>query len=67
MTRVSFSGKEVSLSYIWRWYQETEKAINHYKIQVIDSLTSGARMPDTFLSMTKDEIIEHFAGQLEEL
>jgi hypothetical protein len=29
MTRVSFSGQEVSLSYIWQWYQETENAINH--------------------------------------
>ena len=27
MTRVSFSGQEVSLSYIWQWYQGTEKAI----------------------------------------
>jgi hypothetical protein len=67
MTRVSFSGKEVSLSYIWQWYKETEKAINHYKIKVIDSLTSNTRMPDLFLSMTKDEIIEHFTGQQEEL
>ncbi len=67
MTRVSFSGQEVSLSYIWQWYQETEKAINHYKIMVINSLTSGARMSDTFLSMTKDEIIEHFTEQKEEL
>ena len=67
MTRVSFSGQEVSLSYVWQWYQETEKAINHYKILVINSLTSGARMPDTFLSMTKDEILEHFTGQQEEL
>ncbi|MDM8561249.1 hypothetical protein [Candidatus Parabeggiatoa sp. HSG14] len=67
MTRVSFSGQEISLSYIWQWYQETEKAINHYKIMVINSLTSSVNMPDTFLSMTKDEILEHFAEQQEEL
>ncbi len=67
MIRVSFSGQEVSLSYIWQWYQETEKTINHYKIIVINSLTSGACMQDTFLSMTKDEIIEHFTEQQEEL
>jgi hypothetical protein len=67
MTRVSFSHQELTLSEVWQWYQNLDSAIDCYQTEVINALLSGKKVADIFLGMTKEEIIEDFVWQTEEL
>ena len=67
MTKVSLSHQELTLSEVWQWYQKMDSAIDHYQTEVINALLSGKEVSDIFLGMTKEEIIEDFIWQTEEL
>jgi hypothetical protein len=66
MTKVSFSSQALSLSEIWQWYQHEDKALDDYQAKIIKANVSGVNVPD-FFGMAKDEIIEYFSWQKEEL
>jgi len=67
MTKVSLSHQELTLSEVWQWYQILDHAIDHYQIEVTNALLSGREVSDIFLGMVKEEIIEYFVWQTEEL
>ena len=67
MTKVSLSHQELTLSEVWQWYQNLDSAIDHYQIEVTNALLSGKEVSDIFLGMTKEEIINYFIWQTEEL
>jgi len=64
---VSLSHQELTLSEVWQWYQNLDNAIDYYQIEVTNALLSGKEVSDIFLGMTKEEIIDYFVWQTEEL
>ncbi len=66
MTKVSFSSQELSLSKVWRWYQEMDKALDDYQTEIINTRTEEISV-SVFFGMAKNEIIEEFTWQKNEL
>lgn len=67
MNRVSFSDETVSISYVWKWYQDIKSAIIHYETKVIRDLLSGEEVSRSFWGMTPTEITGYFSEHKIEL
>lgn len=57
---LSLSGKEQTLSDVWRWYDEINSTLENRKLSVKKAMLSGAPVPEIFVGMTGKEIDSHF-------
>ena len=67
MSRITFSGENVSLSYIWEWYQVSEKAMRGERKRVLDALTTDSDVEDFFVGMTGEDVDGYFQEYKREL
>ena len=67
MNRVTFSGENVSLSYIWEWYQVSEKAIHRERKRVLDALSTDNDVGDFFVGMNREDVDGYFQEYKREL
>ena len=67
MSRITFSGENVSLSYIWEWYQVSEKAMRGERKRVLDALTTDRDVEDFFVGMTGEDVDGYFQEYKREL
>ncbi len=56
MSRITFSGENVSISYVWEWYRVSEKAIREERKRVVDSLLTKDAIEDRFVGMNREDI-----------
>ncbi|RKZ48958.1 MAG: hypothetical protein DRR08_31340 [Candidatus Parabeggiatoa sp. nov. 2] len=61
------SGEQLSLTKIWKWYEETEQAIDIYQQEVTHALVSGKCVSKTFSGMTRKDINPYFFQHKKEL
>jgi hypothetical protein len=67
MSKVTFSGRHVSISYIWEWYQETEKALRAERKRILDALISHSSIEEVFIGMTREDVYDYFDEHNREL
>jgi hypothetical protein len=67
MSRITFSGENVSISYVWEWYRVSEKAIRGERKRVLDSLLTKDAIEDRFVGMNREDIESYFEAHLREL
>lgn len=66
--KISFSGKERTLNFIWDWFIDQKEAINDLSIKIKNSIISGNYdVRDFFLGKSIDEIESYFQELLVEL
>jgi hypothetical protein len=59
--------QHVSISYIWKWYQETEKALRAEKKRILDALISHGYIEEVFFGMTREDVDNYFEEHKREL
>lgn len=67
MSKVTFSDQRVSISYIWEWYQETEKALRVERKRILDALISHSYIEGAFFGMTREDVDGYFEEHKREL
>ncbi len=67
MNKIAFSGENVSISYIWEWYQTSEKAMHREKKRIIDAFLADSDVEDFFVGMTREDVDSYFEEHKREL
>lgn len=68
MTRVSLSGKEQSIEFIWSWYEDQKEALFDFRTKIFTAIiTSSSSFNAKFIGMTTDELNAYFENSVEEL
>lgn len=67
MRRITFSGENVSIPYVWEWYRVSEKAIREERKRVLDALFTEDAIGDRFVGMNREDIESYFEAHLREL
>lgn len=68
MTRVSLSGKEQSIAFIWSWYEDQREALFDFRTKIFTSvIVSSSAVHSKFIGLTIDELNDYFKNSEEEL
>lgn len=68
MTRVSLSGKEQSIEFIWEWFEDQKEALLDFRSKTFVSiLDPSKKVHSKFIGLTIDELNDYFEKSEEEL
>lgn len=67
MNKIAFSGENVSISYIWEWYQMSEKAMRREKKRILDAFLADSDVEDFFIGMSREDVDSYFEEHKREL
>jgi hypothetical protein len=60
MSRISFSGHEMSIEDVWDWYEDQKEALRDFRKKIIGLITNNSSIDNKFLGFSRDEINEYF-------
>jgi len=68
MARVSLSGKEQSIEFIWSWYEDQKEALFDFRAKIFSAvIVSSGSVNSKFIGLTTDELNDYFKDSDEEL
>jgi len=68
VARVSLSGKEQSIEFIWSWYEDQKEALLDFRTKVFATvIISSSSANSKFIGLTTDELNDYFQDSEEEL
>ena len=68
MARVSLSGKELSIEFIWGWYADQKEALFDFRSKIFNAIIqSSTSVNSKFIGLTTDELNDYFNDSEEEL
>lgn len=64
----TFSGQELSIEFIWSWFEDQKEALMDFRTKVFKAITiTGESVNSKFFGFTIDELNEYFKKSTEEI
>jgi len=68
MARVALSGQDLSIEFVWSWYEDQKEALFDFRSKVFSAISLSSILPnEKFIGMTTDELNAYFEESENEL